>query len=106
MLKIIGKQNKELEVDKWEVFHREEETDGTLLVVGLDQTSLASLKRTQGRAFFATKAIYFKIGKMPIGMGETKGKNGSDLSGPIPSPTDKGESEMTNSQEDRLLNEK
>lgn len=25
MLKIIGKQNKELQVDKWEVFHNEEE---------------------------------------------------------------------------------
>lgn len=74
ILKIDGKQTKRLEVDKWEVFPREEDTEGTLLVVGLDQPSLDCLTRTQVRAVIVTKAIFFNIGKLPIGTAENNGE--------------------------------
>lgn len=116
MLKIIGKQNAGLAVGKWEVFHREEGQDGTLLVVGIDPDSMASLTKTKGMAFFVAKAIFIKIGKTPIGMagdnalpdneGASDAANtnaDSEKTGdPLPKAKE-GVNEITNSQEDRLL---
>lgn len=110
ILDIIGNQNKGLEVDKWEIFHREEDQNGTLFVVGIDRLSLATLAKSKGMAFFVSKAIFFKMGKSLIGGGsETgttveaaapSGQRPEDAS--VPDSREAGPS-ITNSQEDRLL---
>lgn len=53
---------------RWEVFHREEKEDATLLVIGVDDLSMASLIKTKGIA------IRFKVN---IGLGE-KAKSHSE----------------------------
>lgn len=105
ILGVLGHQNKGLHVKRWEVFHREEDSDGTLLVVGLDHLSMASLVKTKGMAFFVSKAVFFKIGKARVGSetprNEPKNKEGSDPS--RPKNDEGGENTITDSQEALLL---
>lgn len=105
ILGILGHQNKGLQVKRWEVFHREEDSEGTLLVVGLDHLSMASLVKTKGMAFFVSKAVFFKIGKARVGSETPKieptNKEGSDPS--RPKNDEGGENTITDSQEALLL---
>ncbi|KNC20878.1 hypothetical protein FF38_04219 [Lucilia cuprina] len=71
ILEIFGGQNAELAVEKWDVFYRNEELEGTLFVIGFDQKSMASLAKNKGRAYFASKSVIFKMGKVPIGRAVT-----------------------------------
>lgn len=107
ILGLFGHQNKGLEVEKWEVFHREEDPEGTLLVVGLDQVSMDSLAETKGMAFFVSKAVYFKIGKARVGEDNPRNKptqGGSVEENSPPQPNDQGaETTISDSQEARLL---
>lgn len=114
ILEILGSQNAKLAVEKWEVFHRKEDPEGTLLVIGIDQDSRASLAKNKGMAFFASKTVFFKSGKVPIG-GEVQANPVGSSDTPKTAPTTssaagnqedsvpKSEVGITNSQEDRLL---
>ncbi|XP_073814727.1 uncharacterized protein [Musca autumnalis] len=102
MLEVFGHQNKDLDVKRWEVFHREEQEDGTLLVVGIDHLSMASLTKTKGRAFYISKAVRFKAGKAVIGESEEAKQNSEEVL--PPSKNEKGvDAVITDSQEARLL---
>lgn len=57
MLKILGRKNAKLAMEKWEVFYRKEDSDGTFLVVGSDN---------EGIAYLISKAIFFKNRKVSI----------------------------------------
>lgn len=114
VLKVLGKQNRGLVVEKWEIFHREETQTGTLIVVGIDQDSMTHLKQSNGKAFFVSQAVYFKVGKNIIGgdKSDAKPADGSDdkasckeVSGTKSATNVEGESMLTNSQEDKLLAE-
>lgn len=114
ILKVIGKQNAGLAVEKWVVFHREEGQEGTLLVFGIDPESMASLVKTRGMVFFVTKAVYIKSGKVPIGMmtGTTRPetakeeKAGENAVEKTPPTEEEGDEKISNSQEERLLEDK
>lgn len=111
MLGVFGQQNKGLHVANWEVFHREEDSEGTLLVVGLDQLSMSSLVKTKGMAFYVSRAVFFKIGKARVGAEDPKNepteKKGSEEEKRPSQPTkDEGvEITISDSQEARLLDE-
>ncbi|XP_073837594.1 uncharacterized protein isoform X1 [Musca autumnalis] len=79
MLEVFGRQNKDLDVKRSEVFHREEQEDGTLLVVGIDHLSMASLTKTKGRAFYISNAVRFKAGKAVIGESEEAKQNSEEV---------------------------
>lgn len=109
MLKLFGQQNKGLDVKRWEVFHRESDSDGTLLVVGLDSLSMACLAKTKGMAFFVSKAVFFKIGKARVGAEDPKtepsANTGSEeVKRPSQPRNDEGaDNTISDSQEARLL---
>lgn len=107
LLSVFGRQNKDLFVDKWQVFHRKDDHEGTLLVVGLDQLSMESLAKTKGMAFCVTQAVYFKIGKARLGFDaqpkETSVGKGDKEKTAQPNNEEGVENTISDSQEARLL---
>lgn len=115
IFKILGKQNKELNVGNWDTFHRKESPEGTLLIVGMDHKSMASLKKTKGKAFFIFQAVYFKVGKNTIGWekADARRRDGHEVDNATVTVTNiveedattsgEGESEMAHSQEEPFL---
>ncbi|XP_058982878.1 uncharacterized protein LOC131804283 [Musca domestica] len=103
MLEVFGMQNKTLDVKRWEVFHREQKEDGTLLVIGVDDLSMASLTKTKGMVFYVSNAVKFKNNKVRIGDEDTKCSSEEEKEDP-PSNTEQGVGDnITDSQEARLL---
>ncbi|XP_073835529.1 uncharacterized protein [Musca autumnalis] len=103
ILEVLGVQNETLEVKRWEVFHREEKEDGTLLVVGIDDLSLAGLAKTKGKAYFVSNSVYFKIGKARVG-DEENAKSTTQEVKPTNSTKEGGADEQISaSQEANLL---
>lgn len=111
ILHILGRQNAKLAVEKWEVFHRKDSPEGSLLVIGIDQDSMASLTENKGMAFFVSKAVFFKIGKTPIGRAVSSSSANIDATtAPATGESQKEECKpqqeaaiLSNSQEDKLL---
>ncbi|XP_073831533.1 uncharacterized protein [Musca autumnalis] len=104
MLEVFGKQNETLEVKRWEVFHREEKEDGTLLVVGIDDLSLSSLTKTKGKAYYICNAVTFKVGRARVGEEEEDAHQTSKEDKP-PSNSEEGVEAISDSQEARLLDD-
>lgn len=111
IFQILGRQNAKLAVEKWEVFHRKDSPEGSLLVLGIDQDSMASLIENKGMAFFVSKAVFFKIGKTPIGRAvPSSSANINATMAPATGEPQREESRtqqeaavLSNSQEDKLL---
>lgn len=110
IFQILGRQNAKLAVEKWEVFHRKDSPEGSLLVIGIDQDSMASLIENKGMAFFVSKAVFFKIGKTPIGRAVPSSSTNINVTmapaiGEHQREENKAQQEavLSNSQEDKLL---
>lgn len=50
---VFGRQNKTLVVKSWQVFHRDEKADGNLLVIAVDDLSMASLARLRALLYMS-----------------------------------------------------
>ena len=62
ILTVFEEHNNGLHVNKWKIFHRKDiKEDGTLMIIGLDESSVQNLLRKQNKARFVNAHIHFEI---------------------------------------------